>query len=400
MSGAHVYENQLFGAPTDMELSYHQPNSPRWNLYKVMTDLLNDGRIVDKGGIVLACYSKEANTINLDSSGAGGAYITSDGKFYKEDCVHEWDDNNDGKIDRWVAYCFAQEWHDFTIKTESYIHIGRKVGTIVFESTSKAISDIIITDGNKLKNIKTDELAGAINGQNIVLNNIEEISGYSPYRGLLNNATLCKTFYIQCDRLLSAAIKNYPNFDKNPLSSICIDSPYINTLLFGKDGNKLPFLHTLVINTNYMVATFAETSSFIVDKLTNIVIKGWEEGELVSYNGTFSSLSHVYIGYGENDKTKSVVFSIRPTTPLEKIELQSGWNKPFSVYHTEYKCFINTLTEEGIVDGILKNLKQDEEMCGSGVTITLGATNLAKLTSDEAVALLDSLTNTYGYTFA
>ena len=53
-----------------------------------------------------------------------------------------------------------------------------------------------------------------------------------------------------------------------------------------------------------------------------------------------------------------------------------------------------------MIKHILKRLKQDEEMCGSGITITLGATNLAKLTSEEAVAILDSLTNTYGYTFA
>ena len=49
---------------------------------------------------------------------------------------------------------------------------------------------------------------------------------------------------------------------------------------------------------------------------------------------------------------------------------------------------------------ILQRLKQDEPDCGNGVTITLGETNLAKLTSAESVALLDSLTNVYGYTFA
>ena len=49
---------------------------------------------------------------------------------------------------------------------------------------------------------------------------------------------------------------------------------------------------------------------------------------------------------------------------------------------------------------ILQRLKQDEAGCGSGVTITLGSTNLEKLTNQESQDLLASLRGTYGYTFA
>ena len=71
-----------------------------------------------------------------------------------------------------------------------------------------------------------------------------------------------------------------------------------------------------------------------------------------------------------------------------------GWCKPIDLR------FFNSLTEANMYVHILQRLKQDEAECGSGVTITLGSTNLAKLTSQESVQLLDDLTNVYGYTFA
>lgn len=76
------------------------------------------------------------------------------------------------------------------------------------------------------------------------------------------------------------------------------------------------------------------------------------------------------------------------------MELQDGWCKPLDCH------YLLKLTEANMYVHILQRLKQDEPDCGNGVTITLGETNLAKLTSAESVALLDSLTNVYGYTFA
>ena len=50
---------------------------------------------------------------------------------------------------------------------------------------------------------------------------------------------------------------------------------------------------------------------------------------------------------------------------------------------------------------ILLRLKQDEPMCGDGVTITLGTTNIEKLEAvEEYNTKLTELEDTYGYTFA
>ena len=61
----------------------------------------------------------------------------------------------------------------------------------------------------------------------------------------------------------------------------------------------------------------------------------------------------------------------------------------------------NGLTAENMYNHILCRLKQDEPMCGEGVTITIGTTNLDKLEAVEEYNLkLTELTDTYGYTFA
>ena len=59
------------------------------------------------------------------------------------------------------------------------------------------------------------------------------------------------------------------------------------------------------------------------------------------------------------------------------------------------------LTAENMYNHILCRLKQDEPNCGSGVTITLGSTNIAKLEAvEEYNTKLTELEDTYGYTFA
>lgn len=105
-------------------------------------------------------------------------------------------------------------------------------------------------------------------------------------------------------------------------------------------------------------------------------------------------LEYVYFGYDENDKTKPINLSVSNCPMLTDVELKDGYNKPIVL------STFNNMTEPNMYAHILQRLKQDEPDCGDGVTITLGSTNLAKLTSEESVQLLDDLTNIYGYTFA
>ena len=91
------------------------------------------------------------------------------------------------------------------------------------------------------------------------------------------------------------------------------------------------------------------------------------------------NLSYIYIGYKDNDRTGSIDFykaSNNNTPPnLIDIELKDGFRKPLNVL-----VFTN-LAKENIVEHILKRLGDNTGQ--PALTITLGATNLAKLTDEE-----------------
>lgn len=150
MSGSETYELQTYGCVTDMEMPYVQSGST-WNLYKIMVDLLNDGRFLEHKGIVLAEYPFEAATITLYGVGASGLYLTSDGHLYSEDVVHTWEDN---KTNRWVAYIYknASKFNVLTYnECPTEIHIGRNVGEVYFQDNIRTrLKRIVVTDGNTL----------------------------------------------------------------------------------------------------------------------------------------------------------------------------------------------------------------------------------------------------------
>lgn len=173
IDGGEMYEKQLFGAATDKTNAYEQPDSPIWNLYQVMVNLLNDGRFLTYGGIVLCEYSKSEPDILLVGAGAGGAYLTSDDDVYYEDITHTWHDYDDRKENRWVAYFLANEFIDFTIPSPSpyRIHIGRKVGHIKSSVTSTTIKDIVCTDGNEFS---LDISQTTACGNTLILNNLSK----------------------------------------------------------------------------------------------------------------------------------------------------------------------------------------------------------------------------------
>lgn len=117
-----------------------------------------------------------------------------------------------------------------------------------------------------------------------------------------------------------------------------------------------------------------------------------------SYSRTL--IHYIYIGcMGEKTDTISIQSYGQNRSEVNNIiiELRDGACQNLSF---EPQVNVVTLTEDNICTYILKKLKQDEPLCGDGVTITFGAANLANLTSDESIELLDKLTNIYGYTFA
>ena len=122
--------------------------------------------------------------------------------------------------------------------------------------------------------------------------------------------------------------------------------------------------------------------------------------EQATGNGYFmwwnsNAVPYIYLGYKTNDKTRHVILTETNAHALSDIELKEGYCKPLNV------AGITSLTAENMYNHILLKLKQDEAGCGSGVTITLGSTNITKLEAvEEYNTLLTELEDIYGYTFA
>lgn len=407
IEGGEIYEKQLFGAPTDKTNAYEQPNSPMWNLYQVMANLLSDGRFVKYGGILLGEYAKDSDTVVLNMAGAGGAYFTSDGYLYEVDTEHTWDDKHDGKSNRWVAYLFNEQWKDVTISHSNLtsIHIGRKVGIISF-STNTFISEVVVTDGNYLKSFNSKTYLHGFSN-NFVIKNITEQSGILVY-GHPDRTSTIRRVYVKAGKISGPLFDMQQTKYQHPIRTLIIECEELNAGIYNANQRYTSSLKELYITARKINTNFVGSHNIPAKFNPNyIIFKGVEEASITGthYNSNAEnisdSLKYIYIGYDTNDKTKSVSFTTTRFDHVEDVELQYGWCKPFTFNPiVDGRYTFSNLTEENMINHILKRLKQDEEMCGSGVTITLGATNLAKLTSEEAVALLDSLTNIYGYTFA
>lgn len=403
INGGELYAKQLFGSLTT-------PNY--WNLYEVLEMLLSDGRLINYGGILIAEYYRGYDSLALSGAGAGGAYVVSDkdanGQFimYTFDTTHTWATEDDGKGNRWVAYCFADEYHDFQITDTNTsprsIFIGRKVGTIT-SLVDGRVSEIVVPDGNSVNSLQLNKKQNF--NKRTCIRNIKEQSGIVIY-----DNTNIEQLYIETETLKNGAVIFVPVTSPSNLNTIILKANKIdagNAYLFGYNYNKLiPNLTTIIIQGVQEcsgVLRFDDgTSDAPYMNATNLKGLMFIDIEELNYMQSrlsiirFPNFHHIYIGYKINNKGKSVSISENNNSDVKitDLELQDGWCKPLDLH------FLPQLTEANMYAHILQRLKQDEPDCGDGVTITLGATNLAKLTSAESVQLLDDLTNIYGYTFA
>ena len=404
IDGGELYGAQISG-------SLQEPNY--WDLYAVLMQLLSDGRLVQYGGILLAEYYRGYDSLALEGAGVGGSYVVSDkdknGDFikYDTDIVHTWNKEFDGKGNRWVAYCFSKEYHDFDIMDTNTsprsIFIGRKVGKINCLVDTR-ISKVVVAIGSELGGFVAN---GKIHNwdANIRMNLQGEVSGS------LSDIDRVNSIYISGTTLSEVTIPV-----SSRLNTVIIDGVTVadeGDRLWGifKAGGRYDSITTIILND---IETLGEgisglsfcrwmgngTQSVLFTSLTDLYILNSEK---VTFNGNIrdgnaDKWKNIHLGYKTNDKTKSFVFGGHIDNPyyapIDNVILQDGWCKPLNVA----KCA--SLTEANMYAHILQRLKQDEPDCGSGVTITLGSTNLEKLTSQESQDLLASLRGTYGYTFA
>lgn len=390
INGGEMYAKQLFG-------SLETPNY--WNLYEIMEKLLSDGRLANYGGILLAEYYKNYDSLALAGAGSGGAYVVSDkdenGNFimYTNDAIHTWDTAEDGKGNRWVAYCFADAGHNFNITDTnicpSSIHIGRHVGTIT-NLINGRIGDIVVTDDNKLDCFDEGSFTNNF-GRKVILRNLGELNNVR----LINVQKNTEILYLKCDKILYE--KDYYGLilDKpKSIKNLIVECQEIQGRIFDVESVYGKRIQTASVIIKCPV--IKRSANGVLGGLQNRPLILLDIEEMKGAIGTQCDFPYIYIGYKDNNKAKSVYVEQQNGTVehLTDIELQAGWCKPLSI------SFATELLEANMYAHILQRLKQDAPNCGSGVTITLGSTNLEKLTSQESQDLLAELRGTYGYTFA
>ena len=400
VDGGDMYAKQLFGSLTT-------PNY--WNLYEVMAQLLSDGRLVNYGGILLAEYYKGYDSLALSGAGAGGAYVVSDkdsnGNFimYTNDTTHTWDTNDDGKGNRWVAYCFADAGHEFVISDTNTsprsIYIGRHVG-VIRSTVATRISEIVCTDGNVVDDIR---LGGFTNnfGKRTVVRNIENHN----YGTLFGVASPTECIYL--------SVKNVSEMLFS--LSFVVPSIIINgiggqwnctgtALIYQGGANYLEVTNIASLNGsfrsmnigefllnadhfNYIWNTDANPTLFS-STCKKVYIIG-EGGIISAYRSTITDL--LYIGYKDNDYTKSLVFigEYVYNTHTLRVELKDGWRKNLNIARTS-----QYLTAENIALDILDKLAPCTSETGQ-LTLQIGATNLATIQNDPDYSsyLTDAIDN-------
>ena len=137
-------------------------------------------------------------------------------------------------------------------------------------------------------------------------------------------------------------------------------------------------------------------------KTTKLYMPSFKKG-LYRFGGSasFANLTTIYMYLGcQGSKTDTIILTDYlyggDKNNLEDLEIRDGACQNFTLSGPFY-----SLTPENIYNHILCRLKQDEPMCGEGVTITLGTTNIDKIEAVEEYNLkLTELTDIYGYTFA
>lgn len=282
IQGGEIYGNQLFG------------EGGLWNLYDILMQLLSDGRLVQYGGILLAEYYRGYDSLVLSGAGAGGAYVVSDldenGQFkmYTNDTTHTWEKEFDGKCNRWVAYCFADEYHDFAITDTNTcprsIYIGRKVGVLSCLVAGR-IDSIVVPDGSELSDIQMSNTQNY--GQKLVIRNLgEHLSGL-----IASSATTSALVYLSLGfKTIKAAlfngdraISNLNAVSFNELEEIAPDTAmggFFGTRMFDGAPNlsvvQFPKLK-LIRNTGYGTANMIFLTPQANNKLQTIDLPVLEE---------------------------------------------------------------------------------------------------------------------------
>lgn len=263
---------------------------------------------------------------------------------------------------------------------------GTLVGNFQYGSLGSLVGVLVpnlkkVSGGYVLQGI-CNAYNGIRNVRSINFPALEEVSGGTVWSMTFTNTD------DGCNYLKTIGFPNLTTFTGGTLIQADSSNSYVYNAFEGLDFPRLRIARGVIISDN---GNYNKTKW---DKFTHLKFGAIEEMTSGRIVGTFRKLEYIYVGYTDNDRTLTVNLNGATLPALTDIELKDGYCKNLTC--SSYTA----LTAENIVAHILNRLGVnqaylDEPTNANKLTITLGATNLAKLTDEEKQIAIDK-----GFTLA
>lgn len=434
-------------APYEREVQVvnHRANESEYLYY--MEDIATQYQRSDYAVAMAGEFYKNTDTTIL--AGAD-AYLTSDGDFYDAGTTHTWHDDDDMHANRWVVYYFkeGENKSNFMIADASacpvVLVVKGHLGAII-ANIAVPIQDIIVPDGSTVLDLRLTG-SNAFSNTTHIRNILNHTTGYISFNTTATNLIIgvrsanCGTNaiiqqsatpikgYVVFSELTSitgyaiigfgvSGVVSFPKLERlsdggviaEVLTSAKLLFPELREICGGYiiagnnnvscNGLYLPKLESITSGSIFKIplhrsitylrildlpslrtATVAFLSNTFIGNLeirlpVIEVLTGLFNGNGVVYG--FAGAKKIYIGCRG---TRSQLILINYcTTNCDDIEIGDGALQPINISSA------TGLTRENIVNHIL--VKLGDNTGQSALTLTLGATNLAKLTDeDKAIA--------------
>lgn len=435
-------------APYEREVQVVNRRANESEFLYYMEDIATQYQRSDYAVCMAGEFYKNADTTIL--AGAD-AYLTSDGDFYTSQTTHTWHDDDDIHANRWVVYYFkeGENKSNFMIADATacptILSVKGHLGAII-ANIAVPIQDIIVPDGSTVLDLRLTG-SNAFSNTTHIRNILNHTTGYISFNttatnliigvrsssGNYNNAIIRQSTtpikgYVVFSELTSitgyaiigfgvSGVVSFPKLERlsdggiitevlssakflfPELREICggnifvgnnhiackgLYLPKLESITSGGIANiftyrSIPYLKildlpSLMTATNpFIVNTFTENSEIrlpVIEVLTGL-FSG--EGTVHGYAG----VKKIYIGCRGTRSQLILVNYV--TSKCDDIEIGDGALQPINISSA------TGLTRENIVNHILAKLGDNTGQ--SALTLTLGATNLAKLTDeDKAIA--------------
>lgn len=404
-------------APYEREVQVvnHRANESEFLYY--MEDIATQYQRSDYAVCMAGEFYKNADTTIL--AGAD-AYLTSDGDFYDSQTTHTWHDDDDMHANRFVVYYFkeGENKSNFMIADASacptVLAVKGHLGAII-ANIAVPIRDIIVPDGSTVLDLQFSNYV-VFQDKVIIKNTNSHTKGYIVY----SNNCRC-TNLILPDLIVGKSPIVYENSSLNYLSLPNLTTQIGNLIDSASSLTSLS-LPSLTTCGCILLGKMRSLRSLSVPKLTSCerlcniytnisslsVISFPELRYFTTGQPPFSHTGNVKLVYlPKIERLGGLFMAFNQELKIERIFLGCRGDRTNNIetttnYFSTYSQYVDieigdgalqnirlnsfiALTRENIVNHILAKLGDNTGR--SALTLTLGATNLAKLTDeDKAIA--------------